>query len=237
MADDRTEPQLQLIRESLEGVLAPGIASAALLEALETYGERMPQEPSELQEFARGSLRAAVQRRAGADVAEEVTHQLGNMLVAFSGGAPDEPEPEGRVTREGRALGNLTTVSGSGPGTARMVVVAGSTGLAVRLRTAVGGERLALLTTHDPSRLYGFVTDLNASLVLYDATDSPQGDVSEFVEALAKLPPDVVRIVWSSGEPEASRIVHELEERDVRVTPLDRREGVDPLLDLLRARW
>lgn len=218
-------PQLQLIRESLAGLVAPDVASAVLLGALEEWGEALPSSQDDVLAFVRGPLFARVRARAGLESAREVVAHIERVLGV--------PPSEGGPSRRKRS--NLTTVAGRRTGTVRLVVVASSSGLAERLRVALGGEGLAVVTATEPGSTTALVTDLRANVVLFDARDAPLVPVDSFVEPLTSVPDDVVRIIWSSGEGSAERLFRALDERDVRVVSLDRREGVEPLLDLLRA--
>ena len=71
---------------------------------------------------------------------------------------------------------------------------------------------------------------------LIDGASFPLIEPSDLPEILGALPPTSVRAVWGTDTPYGAAAVAELTAKRVAFTPLDRREGVTPVVDLVRAR-
>src|SRR5687768_12397991 len=97
-------PELRLVRESLEAVVAPTIVSSVVFEALEASGGRLPDGTDGARTFVDGPLRSALARRLGDDahpIVGDLVTMLGNLSQKAV--AATEPKPWRRdleVTRE-----------------------------------------------------------------------------------------------------------------------------------------
>jgi len=77
---------------------------------------------------------------------------------------------------------------------------------------------------------------LRPEIIVLDAVDPVQDPVDSVAEMLARVPGNGTHLVWGREQPWASKISQALDARGIRFTPIDRLEGVDPLLDLIRSR-
>ena len=66
---------MAVIRESLEGMLAPAVASKVIFEALEPFGGDLPSGEG-LARFVENELQASLQARAGHEVARDITSRI-----------------------------------------------------------------------------------------------------------------------------------------------------------------
>ena len=215
---------MYLIREALEGLLEPRVASHVLFEALERGGiESLPSDASLLIGFVEGPLRAATAERAGeataADIVERLTSVLQKAVVMDA--APD-------VSR------TVEVPLGAGP--VRVMVMGRGSSLAVRLRAALGGDRVAIGASTATPAAEHMVGTLRPEIIILDAVDPIQDAVEDVAAFLARVPAKTTRLVWGREQPWASRLADALDQATVPYTPVDRRDGVEPLLDLIRSR-
>ena len=215
---------MYLIREALEGLLEPRIASHVIFDALERGKiDSLPSDASLLIGFVEGPLRAATAERAGeataADVVERLTSVL-NKAVTL-----DEPPDISRT---------VEVPIGAGP--VRVMVMGRGSSLAVRLRAALGGDRVAIGASTATPAAEHMVGTLRPEIIILDAVDPIQDSLDEVAEFLARLPAATTRLVWGREQPWASRLADALDQAIVPYTPVDRRDGVEPLLDLIRSR-
>lgn len=218
------ETGMYLIREALEGLIEPRIASSVIFEALERGGVvELPSDADELLGFIKGPLRAATTDRVGAASAADAVDRLTEVLQ--------------RALKRPEAAAQSSTVEvPAGAGPVRVLVLGRGTSLAVRLRASLGGDRVAVGAATALSAAEHLIQNLNPELVVLDAVDPIQDSVDGLVSLLGGLPPVCTRLVWGREQPWAERIADSLDAASVSFTPVDRREGVDPLLDLIRSR-
>ncbi len=237
----------RLLREALEGVVAPTLVSPLLFEALEPYGARLPSGPDGLLEMARGPLAAAVARRIGPDEAEELV-QRAERLVAHAQSAmrasqpappPDRashaamtfPKPSSARDRDSTALVPTT------PDAVRVLVVAEGAGLALRLDTALGASRVSARSLASLVALRDHLSNHGSpSLLLVDASDFPAITPDELVATVRLGPSTMIRAVWGSDLPYGRSVLAAAGNGLPALLGLDRAHGVDPLLDLIRSR-
>lgn len=215
---------MYLIREALEGLIEPRVASSVIFEALEKGDvDELPEDAEKLLGFIRGPLSLATAERVGETTAEDVVSRLAEVLER----ALRRPD----VTAQSRTV---EVPPGTGP--VRVLVLGRGTSLAVRLRASLGGDRVAVGAATAIPAAEHLVSNLNPELVVIDAADPVQDPLEEVAELLGSLPSSCTRLVWGREQPWAERIAGALDRGSVAYTPVDRREGVDPLLDLIRSR-
>lgn len=218
------ETGMYLIREALEGLIEPRVASSVIFEALELGGvEQLPSDGDDLLGFIQGPLQTATANRVGESTAGDVVDRLTEVLE--------------RALRRPDAAGQSRTVEvPAGAGPVRVLVMGRGTSLAVRLRASLGGDRVAVGAATALPAAEHLIANLNPELVVVDAADPIQSPVEEVAALLARLPPPCIRLVWGREQAWADRMAEALEAANSSFTPVDRREGVDPLLDLIRSR-
>lgn len=213
-----------VIREVLEGTLAPEVAAVALFTALEAV-DPDPHTRSEWAEFVRAPLREAVRNRCG----DEMARDIAARILVILGGHDEPPEGQGKKRRSQAPTSKFPTTDGP----IRMLIVAASPKLARLLKGALG-SRVAPMILSDPRRMAVFVDDFDPMLVLVDLTNPPR-----HVESLPKLSKSledsVITAIWDEGSAEGKALTESYEREGRRWMWVDRREGVDPLIDLIRA--
>ncbi len=216
---------MYLIREALEGLIEPRTAQSVIFEAFERGGvEKLPADAAKLLDFIKGPLRAATAERVGATSAGEVVERLTDVL-------------RNAIQMPDAATASSRTVEmpvGTGP--VRVLVMGRGTSLAVRLRAALGGERVAVGAATALPAAEHMIGNLRPELVILDGVDPVQDTVDEIAELLAALPAGTTRLVWGREQDWADKVAAALDAGQVPHTLVDRREGVDPLLDLIRSR-
>jgi hypothetical protein len=214
------ETGMALIREALMGVIEPRAASAVIFEALAS--QEIPRDVEGLLAFARGPLRERVVERIGVEAAADV---VAHVEKVFSRVAP----PEGRGD-----VNTLEVPVGEGP--VRVVVVSANASLAVALRASLGGDRVAVGSATGVEQAQTLGRRIKPDVWIIDALDPIDDPLADLVELLVGTDAVVVRLVWAAEQPWGGELVRAMEERDVGCTQVDRREGVEPLLDLIRSR-
>lgn len=228
--DQDAELRLRVVRETLEGMLSPEMASSVMFAALEPYGQSPPRTSEAIDEFVRGALSQTMSQRVGSAEADDLVRRIEAVL-----GPQLKAMDEGRRPRRKRSSELKTAKYRQQKGPTRVVVAAAGSGLALRLRAALGAK-VTTFSVPDAERLQTIATDFKPAIVLLDATDPVRETPSALVPILAELPDDVVTVVWGSHEASSVELVEKLEHAGVRATSLIRGEGVEPLLDLVRAR-
>ncbi len=235
----------RLLREALEGVVAPSLVSPLLFEALEPYGARLPSGPDGLLEMARGPLAAAVAKRIGRDEAEELVQRAERLVAhAQSAARPATPTPEPALRaamtfprpNSPRDRDNTALVPTT-PDAVPVLVVADGAGLALRLDTALGASRVSARSLASLVALRDHLSNHGSpSLLLVDASDFPAIAPEELVAAVRLGPPTMFRAVWGSDLPYGRSVLAAAGHGHPALLGLDRAHGVDPLLDLIRSR-
>ncbi|MBX7196401.1 MAG: hypothetical protein K1X94_30385 [Sandaracinaceae bacterium] len=214
-------PELRLIRDALEAVLSPELAAATVDEAVRAMPNALSS-PAELVALVNGPLRTALTKRQGS-AADDVIDDLLRVLVART---PSPKTSSQDITREIM----LETAQ------VFVFVLSSSEALAGELERVLGTQLVATLTYDEPQRVRKAIGFKPPSIVLIDGASFPLIEPSDLPEILGALPPTSVRAVWGTDTPYGAAAVAELTAKRVAFTPLDRREGVTPVVDLVRAR-
>lgn len=219
----RERPEIRLLRESLEGSLEPTLAHAVLFEALENRGGDPPQTRAELEAWVEGDLASALEGRLGTALSRAALADARAVVAQI----PEAP---------GRTRGDATANIPLDDAPVLVVVVSTSPSLAMRLSAAMGPERVTPTTARTQAELDARLATFTPALVLIDAADFASIEPSGLAAACAKLPKTTIRIVWGADLPFGGAVLRALSAANASPTPVDRREGFDPLLDLVRSR-
>lgn len=214
-------PELRLVRETLESVLAPNLASATLFEALEAFGGTLPNTPSDVLAFVQGPLLASLRRRHGGG-ADPLIADLARILAPTDVRRDRDLE----ITREVPLESQQVLV----------FVLSTSDGLATKIEVALGTHRVATLSYDEAPRFSKAAAFRPPSLVLVDCASFPPIEPSAMPALLAPLPPTTVRGLWGTDTPYGAVLMRQLVDAKSTFTSIDRREGLPPILDLIRAR-
>lgn len=215
-----------MIREVLEGMLHADMAGTVLFDALERAGE----EPTTREgwiDFVAGPLGEAVAERTSDDERDLVVARITQIL-----GSIRESQPDERPSRRSQApTHRFPTMSGP----TRMLIFAGSHRLGRRLKSALGAQCAPVVFEALP-RMNELAHDFEPQMLVVDLTDPPSSGLDELVaQASRNLGPDVLVLIWDEGSRIGQALSEAFEQSGRRVSWIDRREGVNPLLDLIRA--
>lgn len=213
-------PELRLIRDALEAVLSPELAAGTLDQALRAMPDALASS-SETVALVHGPLRAALTKHHGA-AADDVIDDLLRMLVSRA------PAPSGRAQDATREIALVAQVL--------VFVLSSSEQLAEAIQQGLGTEHVTTLTYDEAARVRKAIAFKAPAIAIVDGAGFPRIEPSSVPEILEALPPTSVRAVWGTDTPYGASVVASLASRRAAFTPLDRREGIAPVLDLVRAR-
>lgn len=226
-------PELRLVREHLESVLSPSLAASALFEALGAAGGRMPETARDTVFLVEGPLRAVLEERLRPGEVDAVVADVLTALapaLASEASAPPTPPLRGDTTLE-------VPLSQVGEAV-RLVVLSADETFATQIEGALGSARVSAVTLRSATAL-GRVIQVpvtSPEVLVVDASRFPPIEPAELARALEQVADTVPRVIWGSDLPYGAAVIREIAERKGRVTPFDRSEGVEPVLDLVRSR-
>lgn len=219
--------ELRLVRERLESVLSPNVAGAALFEALEAAGSS-PGSATAAVALVTGPLTDALIPRIGAND----THAIVDEILLALGPAVQEEQASGR---QGVRADTTLEIPLSKAGLPVLVLSAGDE-MANQLEGALGADRISAAGVKTAMGLRRALDAIAPGVVIVDAARFPTIEPADVATALAALPRSVLRVIWGSDLPYGSVTSTECARLGVSTTSLDRREGIAPLVDLVRAR-
>lgn len=117
-----------------------------------------------------------------------------------------------------------------------VIVVASGASFASRLQGALGATRVIPVPAATVERMDEQLRVAAPQIVLVDAADFAPIEPERLAVFLEKLPATTVRAIWGADLPYGGAVLRAMMARSAHATPLDRREGIEPLLDLVRSR-
>lgn len=214
--------ELRLVRESLEAVVAPAIVSAVIFEAMARSEGGLSEDPGALQAFVGGPLRDALRARVGDDADPTIDGVL-QMIAAIPARRPGR---ELDITRE-LVLDARPVV---------VFVVSSAATFAMQLQASLGAARITAVPVPSLDVLTRQAQLGVPHVVLIDAAEFAPIEPDQLAAALEQLSATTVRAIWGADLPFGGAVLRALVARRAPATPFDRREGIDPLLDLIRSR-
>ncbi len=228
-------PELRLVREKLESVLAPELATSILFEALSEVSGMPPASGEATLALVEGPLARVLARRVRGAEGQMIVTELTDLLRQIVG--PAQKAPLAPMTRAKVRELEITLEITLDKGAVGVLVLAGKHDLAMRLEAALGPGRIATRTLSSTAQLEAHLrSDHFPPILLIDSVEFPTIEPVELAKTLQKSPPGTVHAIWGADLAYGSMVLGELVERRVPATPLDRREGIEPFLDLVRSR-
>ena len=227
----REAPEIRLIRETLEGVLHPATASSVFFEALQETGGALPTSPEEVLALVQGPLTRGLGDRIGEDEARSVLAVLVQMIGAMAS-KPNERKPRRRPSRHEEPTRDLLLNEETLP----VYVLSSRPIFDAQLKAALGPNVMSTVPSSDLETLKDRLSQVPPALVLIDASDFPAIEPTELAEELSRLPSHVLKAVWGADLPYGMSLLDAGQKRGVELTPFDRREGIEPLMDVIRSR-
>jgi hypothetical protein len=226
------------LREALERFVAPELATALLFEALELFGRPPPSRFEETRAFAASALAEAVCRKMGPQHASEILRSIDEVIARAADleGVAIDIDVEAPVEDEdddATVTTQMMVVQKPVP-----VVVIGATGaFAARLSACLGDDRVFAVAVGNQASLRKAVFSYAPLLVIVDGVDPPAVDPSELAAALRGLPDATLPVLWAADSPWSADFLRRLEDAGVPIVTFPRREGIEPLLDMVLARF
>lgn len=233
----REAPELRLIRETLEGVMHPSTASTIFFEALEASGGQLPRDATEALALVRGPLSALIAERLGEADRDSILGPLEQMLSSIAPREPTPPEgaprkPRRRASRHDEPTRSVELSSETLP----VFVLSGDKRLGELLKTVLGPDVLSAVWVGDTAMLHERMSLVAPALFVVDASNFPAVEPAEIVAAVSSMEQEIVTAVWGADLPYGQSLLTAAQDAAVTVTPFDRGEGVEPLMDLIRSR-
>jgi hypothetical protein len=230
--------ELTIVREVLEGVVSPTVATAVLYEALEQSKSSPPQSLEEMRAFAKGPLDSAVRRKTRTEDAEELAGQIDMMFsraiegdgISVDVDFEDEDRSENADATE---TAQMAVVKRPVP----VLVLSGQPDFPERLVACLGLDRVHAVAVHDPGGLTRATFAEQPLFVLIDASGPVPIDELVLVGALLRLPDSTTPVIWASESRQGQDLLRRAEREGVTMVSLSRVEGIEPLLDLVLSRF
>ncbi len=216
-------------------MLTPQLASRLLYLALVEFGLEPPSNAMDLERFLTAALTPVLGEQLDEGRASEIVGSIQAVVrerrrIVSRGSAITLPPPgfsaESETTEELPMLTPLLHVA----------VFAASAALARRLATTFGGRRVACAPVLALSEVERLAQSPNAHMLIIDATDLTEASPESLAEILGRLERRVLRVLWGSDLPFGRRVKQHLPSLDDQLIQLRRGDGIEPLLDLIRAR-
>lgn len=220
--------EVQIVREILEGALAPSLATAVLFDALDRWGRAIPVDSGEVLELVHGPLGAILAERLGPSERDALVRAIEERLA--TPGAELELEIDLEETEETR-----TTQMAAVPHPVSVLVASAAEGFAKRLLTAIGEERVYPHTVGDEASMRHATFSVSPLVAVVDASAPPDIRAPALAAALRGLPDRTLAMVWGEDTPYGRELRARLD--GSRVLFLARAEGIEPLLDVVLSRF
>lgn len=226
------QQELVLIREALEGFIAPEVATALLFDAL-AHSEAPPRDLLEARDFVSGPLTHVVRHRVRPDDVTSILDMMHDVIDAAiaRGGVEVHIELDDMTaSSEGSTeTQQLSTVVRPVP----VLVVATTQTFGERLVLCLGEERVFTWTVAGAEVLRKALFTRTPMLVVFDATASEGLSPQDMAEVVRGFPDDVVPVLWGGDTAWGKRLA----ELARGVVTIERAEGIEPLCDLVLSRF
>jgi hypothetical protein len=240
MAPPRAE--LIMVREALEGVVSPTVATTLLFEALESSGTSPPTTLEEMRTFATGPLQDAVRRKLRDDDASQVRMRVSALFTRATDrrapGTASEVDVDVDLDfgGEGEDGATSTAVMTVVKRPVPVVVLSARSTFAERLVVCLGEDRVKTIPVTDEAALSKNVFAYSALVVVLDGAAPTPVDGASLAAALRRLPNGATTIVWASDAEGGTALANALDRAGASAVTLGRGDGIEPLLDLILSR-
>lgn len=212
-----------LVREALDGVLAPTLASALVFDALAaTGGEELPTEAEPLKSFLTSALQPRLSEHLGARMAASLVDQLHTLVDSALGGTPQR-----------KSLGR-TANQDVDEGPVRVMVIASEPMLTNRLLAALGPDNITAYRAPTADLAAQILGGLLPPIVLVDALSPLPFSLEELVGLMRSS--DALLLVWGSDCELGKRLLEILGGPHGSAVGLRPSDGSGPLMDYVLSR-
>lgn len=213
-------PELRILREGLEALLSPAEAAAILQEAL--GGRTVAPGAGPVRVLLEGAVQEILAEHLGDGGARDAVARIRTDLERTRRGQRERDDP----TR------NIEVGSEPLP----LLILSSSPDLAVALNQTLTSEEIAIASAGDEDTMRARIAHRPPRCVLVDGGSFPRVEPTTLAAILAALPHTTLLALWGADLPYGLAVLAAAQGRALEVTSLDRREGLNPVLDLLRAR-
>jgi len=227
-----------LLRETLEGVLAPNVAASLLFEALGDWEQARGELADDHVGFVHGPLMQRLVKRVGTSEAASVADQILARLGAAQAAPRGPATPKKAATfADRRVEERATTPLPLWQLPVVVVVVSSQPDFATRLALALGADRVAALTVASGESFVRACEPYLPGVIVVDAGGSPPIPAREMAALLDTLPPTVVRTLWRSDTDYGKELARAADDLGIAVAPLfgDGDDRIAPLCDIIRS--
>lgn len=225
----------RVLRRTLEQALDSRLASSLLFEALGASGGGVPQSREEVLAVVHGTLRDALARRVGQGEAASIVERIDHALADAYDAVATQEVPLDQLAAQ-TSPDEATAAFPTDDRAVRVIVVAGGRGFEQRLAVALGERRIAPHTVRSHEGLRQALDDDAPAIFLVDASDFPAIDPAHLLAAGEALPRATTCVLWGAELPYGKNLLRSIAAHERPWTTLELREGIDPLLDLVRSR-
>ncbi|HEY8427681.1 MAG TPA: hypothetical protein VIL20_04875 [Sandaracinaceae bacterium] len=225
----------RVLRRTLEEALDTRSASSLLFEALGAWGQRVPRSRDEVLAVVHGALRDAIARRLGDAEAHAIVARIDRALALAYDAADTQERPLDDLAAETSPADSTATFPIEDRAV-RVLVVAAGRAFEHRLLVALGERRVAPVTVRSHEGLQHALGTAPPALFVVDAQDFPAIDPVRLLAAAEALPLTTTCVLWGAELPYGRSLLRAIEAQPRPWTTLALREGIDPLLDLVRSR-
>jgi hypothetical protein len=223
--------ELEIVRDALEVQLTPAVGTGVLFEALDRWGRGVPETLEHVLEILRGPLAALLTERYSTAESRELVRKIEVRLgVATDALEVDvdfsEEEPQARTTQMAAVTAPVS-----------VLVLSATQTFGERLLTVLGDDRVYPYTAADEAAFRHATFSTSPLLAIVDATNPPFVRPSALAAALRSLPDRTLAVVWAVDSDFGRELRARLEHKRIDAVYLERTEGIEPLLDLVLARF
>lgn len=226
------EVPTRVLRRSLEEAMEVHAASTVLFEALGASGANVPQTRDDVLTLVRGPLRQVLTRRLDAERAEAIVAHIVSRLCPDPSTLEMPLDELAAETRREDSTSSFTTAHE----VVSVMVVAASLGFAQRINVAFGTGRVAPWVVSTELELADGLEGTPPPIVIVDASDIPAIPQRALMQKLTALPSTTACVVWGRELPYGRSLAQAAEASGRAWITLEKKEGIAPLLDLVRSR-
>lgn len=213
------EQRMRIVREGLEGVMDPAVATDALFQALSAVRDLSALHGARgFETFVGGPLKDAVGERIGHVNASSTIDQICDVLKHVP--CPERDEKD-----------TLEVPLSEGP--VRVLLLAGTAKLGITLRAELGGDKIALAHAEGLDRASRVVADFDPEVIVIDGSGPPHIATPELLDLL-RTARGATCVLWASEEPWSHSLVAMPRPTGSAWIALERGGGYAPLVDLIR---
>lgn len=232
MFEPSVRQEVHVVREVLEGAVAPALATELMFDALQRAGS-IPASAEEVRAFCKGPLQEGLAAKLGDDVTAIVIERLEQVLDTGDRAGTDIP-----IDIDLDEATETTVMATVWREPVSVLVLAGTDDFGASLYAALGASRVSVKTVRREDELRKAIFAAAPLLVLVDATMPPDLPRGVIATSFRGLPDSVLPVVWGSETEYGEGLASALQAAGVTAA-IDLRfsEGIPPLLDLVLARY